>query len=366
MPGIALYETRTLLEAIRRMMPVRTFLRDTLFPEIKTFATENVDVDFQKERRRVAPFVAKGAGGFNMDRQGFQTRNYVPPFVTPQRKLTAEDISNRSMGENIYSQRTPEDRQKERIADDLVFLSKAIARREEIMCRDIVLTGAVVMKGYVDNAQQDYIEETIDYGFSQIVTLSGTDLWSNSATSHPLDDLKAWRAQVFKASGTVPRICLMSSDVVDPFVTHPEIAGILNRNVMLGLLSPVTDGMQQYSLSKPSINLAAYEGALTFVGTLPGLGLEIYQYEEWYDDESGIIQPMIPDSTVILCKPAMGKRLYGCVTQMEMDGNFHSYESDRVPRVWDNINADARMIRITARPLPAPDVIEDWLVAQVM
>jgi len=369
MAGLALYETRTLLEALRRMMPARTFLRDVVFNQTKTFVTENIDVDFQKERRRVAPYIAKGAGGFTMDRQGFQTRSYVPPFVAPQRKLTVEDISTRVMGENIYSQRTPEERQAERIAEDLAFFEKAISRREEIMARDILLTGKCVMNGYIDDNMNNYVQDTVDYGFSQFVTNSGNALWSNQSTSTPFDDLKVWRGIVGKNSGTFPNLVIMASNVVNNFVLHPQIKNILNRNILLGLLSPVTAGFQQDALARPTIDIDAYEGALTFVGTLPGLGLEIYQYDEWYDEDQGngtfITKPMISDNTVVLLKRNMGKRFYGAVTQMEMDGNFYTYEGMRVPKVWSNINADTRMIRTTARPLCAPDVIEDWLVAQV-
>jgi hypothetical protein len=369
MAGIPLYETRTLLEALRRMMPARTFLRDVVFNQVKTFVTENIDVDFQKERRRVAPFIAKGAGGYSMDRQGFVTRNYTPPFVAPQRKLTVEDISNRVMGENIYSQRTPQDRQAEKIAEDLAFFEKAISRREEIMCRDILTTGQCTMNGYVDDNQSGYTVDQINYGFSQIMVNSGTSLWTATSTSDPFNDLKLWRKVIFQNSGTVPNLCIMAGNVVENFVTHPKITGILNRNVLLGILSPVAAGFQQDSLAKASINIDPYEGALTFVGIIPGLGLEIYQYEEWYDEDqmngSFTTKPMIPDNTVILCKRGMGKRFYGAVTQMEMDGEFYTYEGMRVPKVWSNINADTRMIRTTSRPLVAPDVIEDWVVATV-
>jgi len=365
MAGLPMYETRTLLEALRRMIPARSFIRDTVFSQVKTFVTENIDVDFQKERRRVAPFIAKGAGGFTMDRQGFVTRNYTPPFVAPQRKLTVEDISSRGMGENVYSQKTPQERQGERIAEDLAFFEKAITRREEIMSRDILLTGKCVMEGYVDDNLSNTVTDTVDFGFSQLITLTGDGLWSNPSTSTPFDDLKAWRQTIFKASGTVPRYVIMSANVVDNFLLHPQIKDILNPRINIGTLSPVTAGYKQMGLATPSINLDPYDGALTFIGILPGLGLEIYQYEEWYDDKNGVMQSMIPDDTVILFKQGMGKRYYGAVTQMEMDGEFYTYEGMRVPKVWSNINADTRMIRTTSRPLCAPDVIEDWLVATV-
>lgn len=364
---IAIYDTRTLMEAIVRMMPARTFLRDTFFPNVQTFVTENIDVDFQKQKRRAAPFVARGSkeNGFTMDRQGFITRNYTPPLIAPQRKLTIEDINTRSMGENIYSQRTPEQRQAERIADDLAFFETAITRREEIMCRDILTSGKCTIKGFVDDDQKNYVEDEINYGFGQTVVLSGSDLWSNPG-AHPYENLKAWRKQVLQKSGSAPNICLMASDVAEKFVLSDEIKSILNRNLFLGSFQPTTDGFQQRLGFAISVNLADYDGQVTFVAQLPGLGMEAYEYDEWYDEEDGSTQPMIPSGTVILAKKGMGKRLYGAVTQMEMDGEFHTYEGARVPKVWANINADTRMIRTSARPLPAPDVIEDWLVAKVL
>jgi hypothetical protein len=364
MPDISIYETRTLLEAVRRTMNAPSFLKDTFFTTIQTFITEHVDVDFQKEKRRVAPFVAPLAGGFNMDRQGYQTKTYVPPLIAPQRKLTVQDINKRSMGENIYSQQSPADRQAMRLAEDLVFFEKAITRREELMCRDILLTGKCVMNGYIDDQLKGTVSETVDYGFGQIVVLSGGDVWPAS-TSDPFANLKTWRQTVLQNSDRAPTICIMSSNLVETFVTHPKIVNILNRNILLGILSPVVNGQQQNSLSTSSISLGAYGDYLTFVGTIPGVGLEIYSYDAYYDDENGVTQPMIPDNTVILGKKNMGSIYYGAVTQMEMDGEFYTYEGQRIPKVWAEIGANARMIRESARPLPVPQVIEDWLVATV-
>ncbi|HBN97665.1 MAG TPA: major capsid protein, partial [Firmicutes bacterium] len=61
-----------------KRMPVTTVLRDTFFPGTKTFVTEHVDLDFRKGTQAVAPFVAKGVGGINMARQGYETRTYTP------------------------------------------------------------------------------------------------------------------------------------------------------------------------------------------------------------------------------------------------------------------------------------------------
>lgn len=41
MAGIPnIYETRTMMQAINLMLPVKTFFRDTFFPNVQTFVTE--------------------------------------------------------------------------------------------------------------------------------------------------------------------------------------------------------------------------------------------------------------------------------------------------------------------------------------
>ncbi len=58
MSKINIYETRTMLQAIEMMKPVRTFLKDTFFSNVQTHPTEHFDVDYYKGRRKMAPFVS--------------------------------------------------------------------------------------------------------------------------------------------------------------------------------------------------------------------------------------------------------------------------------------------------------------------
>lgn len=46
---IDIYQPRYLAEVVRSAPPVHTFLRDTFFTNIKTFATEEVDIDIVKQ-----------------------------------------------------------------------------------------------------------------------------------------------------------------------------------------------------------------------------------------------------------------------------------------------------------------------------
>ena len=49
---VNIYTPRYLAEVVRQAPPVHTFFRDTFFTNIKTFATERVDIDLVKGKSK--------------------------------------------------------------------------------------------------------------------------------------------------------------------------------------------------------------------------------------------------------------------------------------------------------------------------
>lgn len=344
---INIYSTRTMMAAIEKTLPVHTFFMDTFFPNVETYPTENVDVDYRKGKRKMAPFVAPRVGGITMDRQGFTTKSYTPPKIAPQRILTKDDISTRIMGENVYSTKTPEERAAQILGRDLSELDEMITRREEWMCREIALTGKCIMKGFVDDKDANSVDQEVDYSFTNKETLTSVAKW-DVETSTKLADLKRWRLSVIKKTGKAPTVCILASDVADLFIADPVVQKMFDlKNIKIGDVTPVI-----------------VDDAVTFIGRVTSLGLDLYTYDEWYLDDAGVEQPMMPAKTLMLARPSMGKRIYGAVTQMEKD-EFYTYEGERIPKSWsDNVN-EVKMLKITARPLPVPEDVDDWYVATV-
>ncbi len=345
---IEIYQTRTMMAAIEKMKPVRTFFRDTFFSFVDTQVTESVDVDFKKGKRKMAPFVAPRVGGVTMSRQGFSTRNYKIPRIAPQRVLTKDDISSRAMGENVYSRTTPEERAGQMLGKDLSELDEMITRREEWMCREVLINGKVTMKGIIDETSDEYIEQEVDYNLTNKETLLADAKW-DQATATIYADLKRWRLAVIKSSGRAPNVCIMASDVVDKFIENAKIQELFDKkNIKVGDITPVIQ-----------------DDAVTFVGKITSLGLEIYSYDEWFIDDAGVEQPMMPEKTVLLARVGMAKRMYGAITQMDESEDFVTIEGERVPKVWADKNNEVKMVKVSSRPLPVPEDIDDWYVAVV-
>lgn len=348
--NLDLYKTITMLQAVRKMLPLRKFFTSTFFPRVRTHVTEDVLFDYKKGKRVMAPFVAPRRGGITVARDGFVTKKYTAPKIAPQRALTVDDLVTRGMGENLYSQLTPAQRQAQLLGQDLAELDDMNARRIEWMARELALGNKIVVKGFIDKMDANYIEDEIDYGFTNKTTLTSTAKWDDAGSAgKKYGNLKTWRLNVIKKSGTAPTMVILGQGAMEKFLADSEVKEMLKmQNATLALMHP-----------------SVRDEALTYYGTLPGLGMELYTYDDWFIDDAGVEQPYIPDDHVVLIRPNLGGFDYGAVTQLEYDGQFHTYEGSRIPKSWADNNADARMIRLSSRPVPVPDDIDAWYVAKV-
>lgn len=337
------YTTREMMEAIDQTPPVRTFLQKTFFPTEETHVTEKVEFDVRKGKRIMAPFVSPRKGGKVITRQGFRTNQFTTPKIAPERALTIDDISTRAIGENIYSQRTPAEREDELLAKDMTDLEESIARRKEWMCRQILFEGKIDV---VD--EDDGVDVQVDFGFDNIIVLGADERWS-IATVDPLVRLRKVRKKIIKDTGKAPDIALFSSDVIEDFITNPFVEEAMN---MLNYKNVV-------------IQPRVVDPALTFYGRIAELDLDIYTYDEWFLNDEGDEEAMIPAGTVLMGHSSgEGQIEYGLVTQME-DKKWHSYEGKLVPKRWADENNEVEMLRLTSRPLPRPYDVASWAIIYV-
>lgn len=337
------YTTLEMMDAIDQTPPVRTFLQDTFFPVEETHLSEKVEFDVRKGKRIMAPFVSPRKGGKVIKRQGFRTNRFTTPKLAPERALTIDDISKRTIGENIYSQKTPAEREDELLAKDMTELEASIARRKEWMCRQILYEGKIDV---VD--EEEGVDVQIDFGFDNIVVLAANEQWA-LATVNPLSLLRDLRDQIIKDTGKAPDIAIFSPDVIDDFTTNPFVQKAMN---MLNYKNVIIEPRVENS-------------AVTFYGRIAELDLDIYTYGEWFLNDDEEEEAMIPEGTVLLGHSSgEGQIEYGLVTQME-DKKWQSYEGKLVPKRWADETNEVEMLRLTSRPLPRPFDVKSWAVIYV-
>lgn len=334
-------ETKKLLPVINNRKPIGQLLMNLFFGKTKTHHTDVIEVDVKVAKRVMAPFVSPAKGGKVMKREGFDTRTVKLPKIAPERLTTIEDVSATGAGETEYSTKSIAQRQKEIAVNDLKELDDSILRREEWMCREVILNKEVLIKG-------DDIEKHITFSTDDKVVLSGTSLWNN-AESDPIADLQNYQQAVMKASGVKPKIVLMDSASGAAFIGNAKVKDAFDKkSIILGQLQP--------SVKNDNV---------TFYGKINLLNLELYTYDEWFVDDEGNEVPMIPNGTVILGSRNIGTMNYAAVKQME-NKKFVNIEAKRVPKHIIDEDNETEKLRLSSRPLPTPNDTKSWKVLKVL
>ena len=349
--SINLDDTRTLLGVVERSFKPTKTLVDTFFPEVRTFVTETVEMEYRKGTRKLAPFVVPGTKGVNVSRGGSQLRVYKAPLMKPKRVIEASDLMRRGFGETVYSQRTPAERAQELRARDMAELVDTIARSEEWMAAQVLINGSCQIKGYADDGKTELIDTLTFEGFDNQITISDTT-WDKTDTANPDNDMGDLAQTIRRNAGLIPTVAICAANVV-PYLLNNQV---LREYMMV----PSRD-----NLALMSIQPRLVRPELMRVGYISALNLDIYAYDGGYEDESGEFTPYIPDNHMIIGVPGRGKRLYGAITQLEADRQYHTYEGQYIPKVTVDLESDTSSLAMSSRCVVCPEWMDDWGVLKV-
>lgn len=338
--SISLFDTRAMIAALEQAKPAKTFFLDTFFRQTEAHTTRHVDIDIQKGKRRLAPFVSPKQQGKLVERLGFTTFTYSPPYVKPKMITTAEDILKRQMGETIYQNGMgPQEIAQKMLGKDLATLDEMIVRREEWMAAQALQTGKVAVVG-------DGVDDEIDFSMAgtHLPTLTSTDKWDDLTHSQPIEDLEDWAELIAKDSGLTADVVVMGSGTARKFLENANVQKQLNIwNQNLGRIEPgqIAPGVRRL-------------GAINAVST-------IYVYHEWYIDANGVEQPMMGDKLVLVgSSQARAIKHYGAIQDLECVGAV-----PRFPKSWVEKDPSAQLLMLQSAPLPVPHQIDGFVCATV-
>lgn len=346
---VNIYTPRYLAEVVRSAPPVHTFFRDKFFTNVKTFATERVDIDLVKGDRRMAAFVHPRAGGQVLKESGYRTESYKPPLVNPYDVTTADQLMSRLPGEDLYSGMTPAQRSAEKLVDEYNRLNDATTRREEWMAVQAITTGQIPVVGRGVN-------ETISFGFTNTVTLQGNNKWGGSSAK-VLDNLEDWVDSVLTNGFANVDMAIMGKAALRAFLADANVQKMLdNRRIEMGLIQPrdLPNGVRYIGhLNKP--NLDIYEYAEVF-------------YDDWTDPDAPETKPLIPEDKVILISSNPNFMMaYGACNYIDdASKSWVTAQTARLLRAYVEHHPDRHMLELQAHPLPIPDKVDSWLVATVV
>lgn len=356
-----IYETIWMLAAIEELPLEHTFFKSRYFPTddmMDVFNTSKVLADYREGKRKKAPFVVPRIGSLPVGREGFKTYELEPAYIGLSMPLTIDQLQKRGFGESIMSGMTPEERAKHLQLHDMEELSARISRTEEWMACQTMLNNGCVMRHetdvegvYEDVEVKFYDEETNPALFTPAAK------WTHSTISTKGEiTVGNWYEDIYqmlarqKRRGMPATDLLVSSDVGAFLMEDPWVLRMLdNRRVEMGRIQPTE--LTEY---------VTHLGAFNFKGRL----MDILVSDGGYEDEDGTDKAYLDDGSAIVTAPNVGRGLYGAITQMERDEEFHTYAGKRVPQHIADVKSQTKETKVACSPLMVPVRKNPWCVAK--
>ncbi|MGN0338652.1 MAG: major capsid protein [Lachnospiraceae bacterium] len=347
-------DTLTLVNTIKKMYPVCQFFKDRYFPDGRTFYSEKALIETKKGNKKAAPFVIPMAGGIVMESEGYRAEEVTAPFIAPKMPITAEELEKKAFGESPLSGRTPAQRENEIEAEHMDDMRKAILRRQELMCSEVITSGQVVMKHYA-NAEDaakglNYQTKILRFYENEFKNkYKFTKNWDAMTAAEKIQEFYKMAA-ILKKRGIRATDIVMTGDVSMQLMTDKDFLDYYDKKfVNTGLIdqSELPDGV-------------ACNGTINVNGVL----FTMFTYDEEYEDVDGTSKPFLPKGTIAFLRPGMGTTVYAQVTFVK-DKKFVSYAERIVPRVVTNEQDSIIEVQMFSRPISYPLDWDGWLVANV-
>ena len=341
MPNIDLFDTYTMMGMVSTIAPQQTFFRDRYFPTgpADLFSTNKVLLEYEDSNQKMACFVADKAGDIPVARDEYDVMEFMPPRIAPSRLLTADQLNQRGFGEALYGGSAPAERAQRMHLKDLSDLDARIIRREEWMCAQVLINNGCDVVEYADN--------------QTIGRTRRLKFYEGASSDHIYTVQTKWNLAGGDFFGDVANMCKMLAErglsAADLVLGGAVGAAIKTIEMVQKLLD---NRRMEYGAMRPNIQYpgVAWMGQLNFDGFL----LDIFSVYETYQNESGLSVPYFPATSALVTAPGCGRLLYGAITQLEDDGQFHTFTGKRVPKFVADKDKDTRKLRVGARPLAVP------------
>lgn len=347
-------ETYKLINTVKKMYPVAQFFKDRYFPDGKTFYSEKALIETKEGGRKVAPFVIPVVGGIVMDAEGYRAWEVRAPYIAPKMPITAEELEKKAFGESPESGRTPAQRENEIEAEHMDDMRKAIYRRQELMCTEIVTTGRLVMKHYAtaDDAANDTNYEVKILQFYENDFKNRYKFTKDFATMTAQEKILEFYkiASILRKRGVRATDIVMTADVSMLLMTDEKFLEFYNK------LHVNTGTIDQEELPEG----VTRNGNINVNGVI----FTLYTYDEVYEDLNGEEREFLPKGTIAFLHPNMGTTVYSQVTFVK-GGGFVSYAERIVPRVVASEDNNIIEVQMFSRPVPYPTDWEGWIVANI-
>ncbi len=324
------YTTHDLLEMVQIFRAPPTFWLDNFFKRQINFQTRYIDFDLVDEGKRLAPFVAPSNQGKVIAKDGYLTKRFAPAYVKPKGVVDPEMLMDRMPGEPYTGTMSLAARRDAVVAFMTRKYKNQIVRRWEWMAAQAALYGQVTISG------EAYPAVTIDFGRAagQTVVLSGTDLWTNVAST-PITDIDEMVTATHALSGYATSGVIMGTSAWTAFIAHASVKLLLETR--RGSTSQAETGPGDGTTYQ-------YKGKFG--------DQDVWVYSELYEDDTGTSTAFMDPRDVFACSAEgfQGVRCFGAI--LDKKAGYQSVEI--FAKMWENEDPSVEYLLLQSAPLMVP------------
>jgi hypothetical protein len=333
-----IYSTATMIEVLRVQPVESAYWLDSFYGRTINFTSEDILFDKVVGQRRLAPFVSPVVQGRVMRKQGYQTLSFRPAYTKPKHVVDPNKQLVRLAGEGLGGDLTPAQRWNAAVAENLREERDAINRLWNWMAAMATIYGEVTVAG------EDYPTQVINFGRDAGLTniLAGTARWGQ-VDANPLGDIREMRTLAFQKGGSPITRLTFGLDAFDLFFDDVKVQKLLT-------------GFNVDRISDSSISAMGGPGVpYEYRGILQGANgqgrIEIYTYNEQYEDEAGVTQSIMDPLDVIGTGGGLnGTRCYGAIR----DKRAGLAAMSLFPKMWDQEDPSVTYTMTQSAPLMVP------------
>lgn len=349
--GNLIYDTNTLIQVVPNLLRAQTFLLDKFFPNIVTSDSEFVSIDVDVGSRRMAPFVSPLVEGKLVEQRRIQTNTFKPPYIKDKRAPDLRKPVRRMIGERIGGDMSGAEREMANLEFEMTDQIDILTRRLEWMAAQVLTTGSLTVSG------EGFPTSLIDFGRdpSLTVALTGNNQWGVPANFNagdgkdpvPTAFIETAQHQILKLSGA------KVTDIL--FTTTPWLKFLQAEGVQGAIYYPkLGDSGNQINPGAQIETGGIYKGRWG--------QYDLWLYNDWFQDDNDVLQPMIPDGTIVMSGPSlMGTRAFGQI----LDPAFNYEALPFAPKTWVENDPAQRFLLMQSSPLVIPSRVNAALAATV-
>lgn len=349
--NINIYDTITLVHVVRNLKLSQQFLLKKFFPNIIESDTEEVAIDVDIGRRRMAPFCSPLVKGKLVESRRYQTNTFKPAYIKDVRVPDLRKPIRRQIGERIGGEFTPAQRREINMVFEIEDQIDVLNRRLEWMAAQALLTGTIKVVG------EGFPTTVIDFQRdpSLTIALSGADKWpltiaAGATNNKPSQDIERWQLKIIQMSGAQPTDLVFTTSSWQAFrqdtTIHDTAIVLPNQNPFGNVVDPGPRAMTG----------AVYKGHWG--------NFDLWVYNDWaIDPEDEQEKPMLPDGAVIMSGADLeGTRAFGIILDEDFDYGPLAY----APSTWVERNPSQRFLMMQSAPLVIPSRVNAALCATVV